>query len=104
MHPVHVILAAWDWKFSSSEQNWVLVTLKGDTKFAGFCGVNSFISSDPNERDIFIGKVYDFDDDKWIDNDRIAKNVKSVLITAGEIKTIGFWLKKQGEYENVKGK
>jgi hypothetical protein len=100
MHPVHVMPTAWDWKFSSAGEHWVLVTLKDETKFAGFCGVGSFMSSDPNERDIYIEKVFDLDDDNnWIDC-----GMKGVLIIASEIKTIEFWPIQRGESVDVKGK
>ena len=100
MHPVHVMPTAWDWKFSSAGEHWVLVTLKDDTKFAGFCGVGSFMSSDPNERDIYIEKVFDLDaDNKWKDC-----GPKSALIAAGEIRTIEFWPVQRGEPVDVKGK
>lgn len=97
IYPVHATPTAWDWKFSSPEESWVLVTLQDNTKFAGLCGANSFISSDPNERDIFIEKLYNLtDDDKWQDC-----GSKSVLITAGEIKTIEFWPAYQGETKDA---
>ena len=50
---------AWDWKFGDTSAQWVLVTLNDDTKFAGYLGLRSFISSDPGERDIYIERIYD---------------------------------------------
>ena len=66
---------------------WVLVTLKDGTRFAGFCGPESFMSSDPTERDIYIERIYDVDDQ----NNWSSRREKGVLITAGEIQTIEFW-------------
>ncbi len=87
LYPVHVIPTAWDWKFSGMTDQWVLVTLKNGTRFAGFCGDDSFMSSDPAERDIYVQWVYDIDDEaNW--NQR---GENAVLITAGEISTIEFW-------------
>ena len=69
------------------DEQWVLVTLKDDTKFVGLCGQGSFISSDPTERDIYIEQVYDMDDESnWSWPGR-----KGVLIGPGEVKTIEFW-------------
>ena len=69
------------------EQQWVLVTLKNGTRFAGFCGARSFISSIPSEQDIYIQHVYDMDeDDEWH-----LREDCSVLITSGEVSTIEFW-------------
>ena len=87
LNPVHVMPTAWDWKFSGMGEQWVLVTLKDGTRFAGFCGADSFMSSDPAERDIYIQWIYDIDDDnKWT-----SRGNNGVLITAGEIRTIEFW-------------
>ena len=87
LNPVHVMPTAWDWKFGGMTEQWVLITLKDGTRFAGFCGPESFMSSDPTERDIYIQWIYDIDnDDNWS-----PRGENSVLITAGEIRTIEFW-------------
>ncbi len=87
LNPVHVIPTAWDWKFGNMTEQWVLVTLKDGTRFAGFCGSASFMSSDPAERDIYIQQVYDVDDD----NNWSSSGEKALLITADEVRTIEFW-------------
>ncbi len=87
LNPVHAIPTAWDWKFGNMPPQWVLVTLKDDTRFVGLCGLRSFISSDPAERDIYIEQIYDIDDeDNWS-----WRGEKGVLIAPGEIRTIEFW-------------
>ena len=87
LNPVHVMPTAWDWKFSGMTYQWVLVTLKDGTRFAGFCGPESFMSSDPTERDIYIQRIYDIDDEnKWL-----PRGENGVLIAAGEVQTIEFW-------------
>ena len=87
LNPVHVIPTAWDWKFGNMTEQWVLVTLKDGTRFAGFCGSDSFMSSDPAERDIYIQQVYDVDDnDNWS-----SSGEKALLITADEVQTVEFW-------------
>jgi hypothetical protein len=86
LYPVHVVPSAWDYKFARMEVQWVLVVLKNDIKFGGLCGKQSFASSDKGERDLYIEQVYDIDDtNKWI------ATSKSLLISAGEIRTIEFW-------------
>ena len=84
---IHVIPTAWDWKFRNMTEQWVLVTLKDGTRFAGFCGGESFMSSDPNERDIYIQWAYDIDDE----NNWSSRSESGVLIAAGEVQTIEFW-------------
>ena len=87
LNTVHVIPTAWDWKFSTMPDQWVLVTLKDGTRFCGLCSERSFMSSDPAERDIYIEMIYDIDDcNKWT-----PRGENGVLITAGEVQTIEFW-------------
>ena len=65
----------------------ILVTLKDDTKFPGYCGQASFMSSDPTERDLYIEKVYKWgEDDAWIDN-----GAHGLWVAGSEIKTIEFF-------------
>ena len=87
LNPVHSIPAAWDRKFGKMGCQWVFVTLKNGTKFAGYCDSDSFMSSDPGERDIYIPWLYDLNDD----NEWLGRNECSVLITSGEVSTIEFW-------------
>ncbi len=86
LNPVHGIPTAWDWKFGDMPGQWVIVTLKDGTRFAGHCGKDSFTSSDPAERDIYIQRIYDIDDnDNWS-----PRGETGLLIAAGEIRTIEF--------------
>ena len=99
LNPVHVMPTAWDWKFSGMTYQWVLVTLKDGTRFAGFCGPESFMSSDPTERDIYIQWIYDIDDEnKWS-----PRGENGVLIAAGEVQTIEFWPYNSQENANDPG-
>ena len=84
INPVHAMPTAWDWKFGNIKRQWVILTLKNDIKFAGYCGRKSFMSSEPSERDIYIEKIYDLDEDNcWIDGGE-----KSLWIAYGEIRSI----------------
>lgn len=93
---IHVMPTAWDWKFAANRSHWVLVTLKDGTRFAGIFGAASFASSDPAERDLYLEKVYDLDDDdNWID-----RGEKGALLVAGEIRSVEFLPDTKGT-ENV---
>lgn len=87
LSPVHITPSAWDWKFNRMQGSYVLVTLKNGTKYAGWCERNSFMSSNPNERDMYIEKMYDLPegDEPWKD-----RGNDSVLICANEIRTVEF--------------
>lgn len=83
---VHPIGTAWDWRFSNINEYWVLAVLKDDTKWAGYLDTNSFISSDPSERDIYINQVYELDaDNNWL------PRTSGVWIAHGEIQSLEFW-------------
>lgn len=81
----HPTESAWDWKFMDTNDEWVIITLKDGTRFFGFYGKNSFASSDPQRRDVYIQWIYDIDE-----NGDLKYSRKGLLITAGEIKTIEF--------------
>jgi hypothetical protein len=85
LKPIHVVPWSWDYKFASIKQSWLLVTLKSGDRFSGFWAGDSFASTDPKERDLLIEKVYEVPEQgPWTATDR------SVLIAAGEIRTIEF--------------
>lgn len=72
-----------------------MVKLKDGTKFAGYCGGRSFISSVPEERDIYVEESYDLsDDDEWK-----PRPGKSLLIAAGEISTIEFFKVNRSDHD-----
>ena len=85
---LHPVGTAWDWTFSNTKESWVLVVLKDGTVWGGVLGEDSFVSSSPQERDIFLEKVYKIgENDEWIERK------SSALITHGEIQSIEFWQK-----------
>lgn len=86
INTVHPVDLAWDWRFSQCSECWVIVTLKDETKWYGYLGRTSFVSSISSERDIFIQDVYDFlgEGRQW------EKRGSSVWIAHGEIQSIEF--------------
>lgn len=85
---IHPIPTAWDWKFTSiTGEQWVLVNLKNGDVIRGLLGSDSFASSDPIDRDLYIQWIYGTDEEgKWI-----PLGNRGILITADEISTIEFW-------------
>ncbi len=84
---INPVKSAWDWKFSQTPESWVIVKLKDGTEWGGVLGPQSFISSSPEERDIFIQTVYKIEQVGWIERN------SSVLITHDQIQSIEFWPK-----------
>lgn len=84
---VHPVETAWDWKFAIAEPQWILVTLKDGSRFGGWLGEDSFISSRPSERDLYVERVYAISDEDgtWIETEN------STYVSAAQIKTIEFW-------------
>lgn len=78
---------AWDHCFSRDESAWVIVTLIDDRVIYGSFSTNSFASSESEERDLFIEKIYSLNDENlWIENEQN----EGIYITREQIKTIEF--------------
>ena len=92
INTIHSVNTAWDWRFGDCKECWVLAVLKDGTKWAGYLGIQSFMSSDPAERDIFIERVYEIDNetDVW------TPRTSSVWIAHAEIQSLEFWPTQQG--------
>jgi hypothetical protein len=97
LHPRHATPLAWDWKFSQPEGSLVLVTLKDGTQIPGLYGGNSFTSSDPEKRDMYLERVFEWAEDgkQWVDRGEV-----SMLVLAGEIKTVEFLPTPEQEVES----
>lgn len=85
---IHPIPTAWDWKFASSKgEQYVLVTLKNGDEIRGLMGSESFASSDPIDRDLYIQWIYDIsENDTWI-----PLGNRGILVAGNEIRTVEFW-------------
>lgn len=96
---VHIIPAAWDWRFSSISRDgiFVMVTLTSGERVAGYFGSNSFASSDAGERDLYIEEEYTVTDEGvW----EARRESVGLLISAREIRYIEFWNPQRGENGN----
>ena len=65
------IPTGWDWIFGRTDPCYVLVTLTDGTEIAGYFGLRSMASSDPDRKDLYIEKVYKVpvDDGPWTETD-----------------------------------
>lgn len=84
---VHPIGSAWDWHFSRGKEGWVIVSLKNGTQWGGLYGRRSFASSEVEERDLLIEKVYVLD----CNGGFLKEKESSVLICKDEIVSIEIW-------------
>ena len=82
---IHPVPTAWDYFFSKQEEAWVIVTLKSGKTIYGKYSEQSFASSDNEERDLYIEKIYTIKDDMTWEEDEKSKGL---LITKEEIETI----------------
>jgi hypothetical protein len=90
---LHPIPMAWDYQFSRVNPCWIMVTLKDGSSISGFFGSNSFASSIPEERDIYIETMYGVSEDgPW----KRVERSEGILVRGDQIKTIEFW-KSEGE-------
>ena len=85
---VHATPTSWDWRFAScTNPRFVVVTLADGSTVAGIFGTNSFASTEPTERDLYIQEIMDISDDgQWA----YRKEVTSILIVAKEIRFVEF--------------
>jgi Family of unknown function (DUF6338) len=87
---VHVIPAAWDWRFSKAPGGgmFVMVTFENGETVGGFFGTNSFASSDTTERDLYIEEEYTVTEEgRW--ESRPEKI--GILIPMRGVRYIEFW-------------
>lgn len=79
---------AWDYRLFNPKGAFVFITLSDGKEVRGWFGGKSFASSDPQERDLFIEKVYLKADDseEWIDN----PESDGMYISKNNIKLIEF--------------
>lgn len=98
--PVHIIPTAWDWKFADCTETYVVITLCNGRSFGAWYGGNSFVSTDPNDKDVFLEETYDIDETngQWRIRDF------AMLINANEISTVEFAIQKQPDEENESGR
>ncbi len=85
LNPIHPTPSAWDWTFSDLNEQYILVKLNNGSMFGGFLGADSFISSDPDERDLYIEEIFGIDEENnWVTNGH------GVYLTGRDISSIEF--------------
>jgi hypothetical protein len=87
---INSIPTSWDYKFyTANSPRWILVTMKDNSKVAGLWGNSSFASSQNEDRDLYIEKVYILHGKKpWTSS---PKNNDGIYIACDQIKTIEFF-------------
>lgn len=85
--PVHNVPSAWDWKFMRAEQQWITMKLNDGKTILALYDENCFVSTDPNERDLYLSNVYEWDEDGYpVKDERIG----GLLLKADTIDRIEF--------------
>ena len=90
LNVAHPIETAWDWKTTDLDEQWIIVTLKNGKRFKVWCNDNSFWSTNPNERDLYLdGKFYIDENGKgeW----KKLKEKRGILFSAEQISHIEFF-------------
>jgi Family of unknown function (DUF6338) len=83
----HHIPTAWDHLFSKIRPAWVVVTLKNGNKVYGFMGTASYLSSESEERDIYISHTLQPSESGEME---FVKNTRGIYIAASEVSVISF--------------
>lgn len=90
LNTVHPVETAWDWRFGRCTECYVLITLKNGIKWAGLLSANSFLSTSPTERDVFLEQVYD-----WKNQDKWSPTGSGVWLAGADIQSIEQWPKRK---------
>lgn len=94
LEPVHGIPSAWDWKFMRAEQQWITVHLKDNTEIVAEYNTDCFVSTDPNERDLYLSNVHE-----WVEGKEEPvqdERIDGLLLKADSIDRIEFHEGKTG--------
>ena len=90
LRPVHSTPNSWDWRFGCcGAKQFIMVTMSDSATVTGIFGPESFASSDPAERDIYIEELWDIPEDGGAWTPRV--NRQGILIPAKEIRHVQFW-------------
>ena len=88
LEPVHGIPSAWDWKFMASRAQWITVYLNEGGEVLAKYDADCFVSTDPNERDLYISNVY-----RWVEGKSEPEKderVEGLLLKGDSIDRIEF--------------
>ncbi|MBU9723145.1 MULTISPECIES: DUF6338 family protein [Bacillaceae] len=88
LNPIHPTAVSWDYVFNNKKEGaYVTIHLKDNQPISGYFGSRSFASSLSSERDIFLEKIYELDEDgNWIE----LTPLRSIWIKGDEIKAIEY--------------
>ena len=81
-------IAAWDERIARSRGQWVLISLEGGAKAAGFLGRESSVVSDTGDKDLYLQTLWREEADGiW----RKVPRSRGMLISGKTIQSIEFW-------------
>ena len=91
LYPASGIPSAWDWKFLNAGNQRIIVYLKDKSEILAFYDAGCFVSTDPNERDIYLSNIQEWrngEDGEIID----TCDIEGILLTGDSIRKIVFYL------------
>lgn len=86
----HSIPYAWDYAFSRNDYYYVYITLVDGAQIYGLYADKSFSSSEPDDRDIYLEKIFDVKEEKGTVELIERQKTKGMLIRGNQISTIEF--------------
>ena len=95
-NPIIGTPSAWDFRFLDSKTQWITVHLEDGSEITALYEAGCFVSTDPNERDIYLQKIHKWKKDG--ENMPIAK-IDGILLTGNSIRKIEFHTPKPSEKE-----
>ena len=92
-------IAAWDERIALSRNQWILVSLEGDAKVAGYLSRESSVVSDTGDRDLYLATVWREEaDGTW----RKVPRSRGMLISGKIIQGIEFWEDEAGRPDSLR--
>ena len=88
----HSIPYAWEYAFFTETSSYVYITLIDGAQIYGLYASNSFSSSEPDDRDVYLEKVYDVKEENGTTIIVERHNTKGMLIRGSQISSIEFLL------------
>ncbi|MFA1822989.1 DUF6338 family protein [Virgibacillus oceani] len=88
INTIHIIPTSWDYQFNKNKPSYLIVYLEDGGIVFGYWGSDSFASSIRNDKDLYLEKIFDVNEDnEWIE----ITNNKGIWIQATSIKYIEFY-------------
>ena len=90
----HPLPTAWDYLFERLPNGWVLIRLKSGLLIGGLIGANSFASSFPHRRDLYVEQTWKLNEDGGFE--AAVPQSRGVIVSMDDCETLEFFAWDEG--------